>query len=54
MSKLLASYRSAPTFKNAQKIRAYARKHSLATCLLNREDADMVADAIHHANMPQG
>jgi hypothetical protein len=50
MTKLLAAYRSAPTLKNAQKVRAYDRCHQMAACLLSREDADLLADAIHHAN----
>ncbi len=53
MNKLLTSYRATPTFKLAQKIRAYDRAHPMATCLLTRDDADLVATAIHHANTPQ-
>jgi hypothetical protein len=53
MSKLLATYRTAPTFKNAQKVRAYERKHAFAICLLSADDAALVATAIHHANTPQ-
>jgi hypothetical protein len=50
MQKLLTAYRANPTFKNAQKVRAYERSHPMAMCLLMREDADLVADAIYHAN----
>jgi hypothetical protein len=53
MSKLLNTYRAAPTFKNAQKIRAYERKHMMAVVCLPKEDQDLVATAIHHANTPQ-
>lgn len=44
MTKLLNAYRTAPTLANAQKIRAYARSHPFAACLLQ------VADAVHQAN----
>jgi hypothetical protein len=53
MQKLLAAYRLNPTLKNAQKLRAYARKHPFSACLLTREDADLLADAIHRANKGQ-
>jgi hypothetical protein len=53
MNKLLNVYRASPTFKNAQKIRAYERKHSFSVCLLSPEDQALVANAIHHANTPQ-
>lgn len=53
MTKLLTAYRANPTFANARKVRAYERSHSFSVCLLSREDADLVADAIHHANTPQ-
>jgi len=53
MQKLLTAYRSAPTFKNAQKVRAYERSHPMAVVMLSREDSALVADAIHHANTPQ-
>lgn len=51
MTKLLATYRAAPTLKNAVKVRAYERSHPMSLCLLSREDADLVADAIHQANV---
>lgn len=53
MTKLLAAYRANPTFANARKVRAYERSHPMALVLLTREDADLVADAIHHSNTPQ-
>lgn len=53
MNKLLATYRANPSFANARKVRAYERAHPFALCLLTREDANLVADAIHHANTPQ-
>jgi hypothetical protein len=54
MNKLISAYRVTPTLKNAQKLRAYERSHPMAVCMLSRADADLVADAIHHANTPQG
>jgi hypothetical protein len=51
MTKLLNTYRAAPTLKNAQKVRAYERAHPMAVCLLSKADADLVADAIHQANV---
>jgi hypothetical protein len=50
MIKLLNAYVAAPTLKNAQKLRAYARKHPMSYCFLNERDQDFLADAIHHAN----
>jgi hypothetical protein len=50
MTKLLAAYRANPSLANAQKVRAYERKHPFALTLLSRDDADLVADAIHRAN----
>lgn len=47
MLKLLNAYRANPTLENAQKIRAYSRKHPFSTCFA---DYDTLADAIHHAN----
>lgn len=52
MFKLLNTYRASPTVKNAQKLRAYDRSHPFAACMLTREDGDLLADAIHHANTP--
>jgi hypothetical protein len=51
MTKLIAAYRADRSIKNAQKLRAYDRKHPMASCFLTKEDADVLADAIHHANM---
>lgn len=50
MLKLLNTYRENPTLKKAQQIRAYARKHPFAAVFLLVGDADLLADAIHHAN----
>lgn len=50
MTKLITAYRAAPTLKNAIKLRAYERSHPMAVCILTREDADLLADAIHQAN----
>lgn len=50
MTKVLATYRANPTLANAQKVRAYERKHPMAACMLTREDQNLLADAIHHAN----
>lgn len=50
MTKVLNAYRTNPTLANAQKVRAYERKHPMAACMLTREDADLLADAIHHSN----
>lgn len=50
MAKLLAAYKANPTLKNAQKVRAYDRAHSMAACFCLGADADLLADAIHHAN----
>lgn len=50
---LLNTYRGLRTLAAAQKVRAYERKHPMAAVLLNKLDADMLADAIHHANTPQ-
>jgi hypothetical protein len=53
MQKLLNAYRANPTFKNAQRIRAYERAHMMSLCCLSVEDQNMVATAIHHANTPE-
>ena len=50
MTKLLNRYLANPTLANAGAIRAYDRKHPMAICLCDRVEADMIADAIHHAN----
>ncbi len=51
MTKLLDKYRSDRSPANARKLRAYERTHPMAVCLLTREDADLLADAIHQANV---
>ena len=53
MKKLIDAYRAKPTFKNAQRVRAYERAYGYCICLLSPADADLVARAIHHANTPQ-
>jgi pyrimidine deaminase RibD-like protein len=50
LSKLILAYYADRSLKNAQKIRAYTRKHPMVSCLLCKQDADVVADAIHQAN----
>lgn len=50
MSKLLNSYRASKSVKDAVKLRTYERSHPMAVCMLAREDADLLADAISHAN----
>ena len=49
MTKLLATYRTAPTLKNAQKAVAYARKHSFVLCFMNAADISTLADATNHS-----
>jgi hypothetical protein len=51
MAKLLNKYRANKTISNARMLRAYERLHPMAVCSLTREDADLLADAIHQANM---
>jgi hypothetical protein len=50
MSKLLERYILAPTYANAQKVRAYDRKHPMASMMLNGVEGNVLATAIHHAN----
>jgi hypothetical protein len=50
MTKLIAAYRAKPTLINALKLREYSRKHPMALCVMAKEDADLLADAIHHSN----
>ncbi len=50
MNKLIAAYRALPTLKNAERLRAYDRKHPMATCFLDAVEAALVAEAIRHAN----
>jgi hypothetical protein len=35
---------------NAQRLRAHERKYPMAFCLLDRDNADLLASAIRHAN----
>jgi pyrimidine deaminase RibD-like protein len=49
LAKLILAYYADRSLKNAQKIRAYTRKHPMVTCL-HPQDADIIATAIHHAN----
>lgn len=50
MSKLIQAYRAARNVKNAQRLRVYERAHPFASCILTREDSDLLADAIAQAN----
>jgi hypothetical protein len=50
MQKLIQRYLAAPTYANAQKLRAYERKHPMSCVLLSRDESRVLADAIHHAN----
>jgi hypothetical protein len=50
MLKLIRAYQINPSLKNAQKLRAYERAHPMAVCMLAKNEADALADAIHHAN----
>ena len=50
MSKLLAQYRAAPTLKNAQKVRAYERKHPMAVCMLTADESETLKQAVFEAN----
>lgn len=50
MQKLLSTYKVDRSLKNAQKVRAYERKHPFCRLMLSIEDGDLVADAIHQAN----
>ena len=50
MAKLLTQYRDNPTYKLAQRIRAYERSHSMVACMLDTAERNLLADAIHHAN----
>ena len=50
MTKLLDAYKTCNSLKNAKRLRAYARSHPFAACLLNVVDADLLAEAIHLAN----
>jgi hypothetical protein len=50
MSKLLATYKSAPTLQNAKRVRAYDAKHMMAACLLSPEETNLLAEAIRQAN----
>lgn len=50
MNKLLNAYRNHPTLPRAERLRSYDRLHPMARCVLDKADADLLADAIHHAN----
>lgn len=50
MQQVLNQYRTFPTLKNAQKVRAYERRHMMASAMLTQEYSDLLADAIFHAN----
>lgn len=50
MRKLIEKYRANPTYKMAQKIRAYDRAHMMSTSLLTEDERAIWATAIHHAN----
>lgn len=50
MQKLLIAYAADPSVKNAVKLRTYDRAHPMARCMLSVDDADLLADAINHAN----
>ena len=52
MQKLLNTYRADPSFANARKLRAYERAHPFASCMLTREDDELLNNAILQANAP--
>lgn len=50
MTKLLATYKDAPTLKNAKAVRDYGRKHPFAVCLFaEASDYDLLGEALRHA-----
>jgi hypothetical protein len=51
MQKLLNAYRAARLLSNAQKLRAYDRSHPMSACMLAKDEADLLADAIQQANL---
>ncbi len=51
MSKLIEAYRSDRSLKNATKLSTYVRKHPMSVCFLMQEDADLLAEAIHHTHI---
>lgn len=51
MTKLLTKYFAHPSLKNAQKLRAYDRAHPMSRCMLTVIESDMLANAIHQANL---
>jgi hypothetical protein len=53
MHKLLETYRTTKSLKDAQKLRAYERAHPMARSMLIKADNDLLSDAIHHANKGQ-
>jgi hypothetical protein len=49
MTKLLKAYLNNPTLENAQKIKAYSRKHPFASTTLTQYDTELLNDALRHA-----
>jgi len=49
MTKLIQAYRADRSLKNAQKVRAYERKHPFCRLMLSIEDGDLVAEAFRQA-----
>jgi hypothetical protein len=49
MTKLIATYRAAPSFKNAKKLQAYTYAHPFATCIMDDADRETLHAAIAHA-----
>ena len=50
MLNVLNAYTASRSLKDAQKVRAYDRKHPMARCMLAPGYCDLLADAIFHAN----
>lgn len=50
MDKLIAKFAADRSVRNAIAIRAYDRKHPMASCMLDKAGSDLKADAIHMAN----
>jgi hypothetical protein len=50
MAKLIAKYLADPSLKNAQALRNYNRKHSMASCMLSDEEKGLLVAAIYQAN----
>lgn len=49
MLKLLETYALRPTIENANKVRAYNGRHPMARCLLDRDSATLLDNAIAHS-----